>query len=129
MRSDPKQATTNRASAERRGHYGEFVAAWWFRLAGYRVLKRRWRRPTGEIDLIVCRRQSLVFAEVKYRFGHKDAAIPTQQQRRRIRATAALFLAAFPEFSSCQCRFDLVIINHGKFFGIGRITHIKNAWQ
>jgi hypothetical protein len=28
-----------------------------------------------------------------------------------------------------QCRFDLLIINHGRIFGVGRIVHLKNAWQ
>jgi Holliday junction resolvase-like predicted endonuclease len=62
-----------------------------------------WRCAAGEIDLIV--------------------------KRRRIRSAAALFLAKYPEISDAQCRFDLLIINHGRIFGVGRIVHLKNAWQ
>jgi Holliday junction resolvase-like predicted endonuclease len=37
--------------------------------------------------------------------------------------------ASSPEMSDAQCRFDLLIINHGRIFGVGRVVHMKNAWQ
>jgi Holliday junction resolvase-like predicted endonuclease len=55
--------------------------------------------------------------------------MPSSTQRRRIRSAAALFLTKYPEMSDAQCRFDLLIINHGRIFGVGRIVHLKNAWQ
>lgn len=120
---------THRTLADRRGKYAETAVCWWFRLSGYRIVARRWRAMTGEIDLIVRRRRLLVFVEVKYRFDASQNAIPSPAQRRRITATAALFLAKYQQFSDHSCRFDLVTVNHGNFFGIGRITHLKNAWQ
>ena len=116
-----------RVRAERRGHFAEFIASWWFRLSGYRIMARRWRAATGEIDLVVKRRYLLVFVEVKYRFNSEQIATPSPRQCQRIRSTASLFLARYPNFSDYQCRFDLFIVNYGKFFGVGHITHIKNA--
>jgi putative endonuclease len=98
-------------------------------LCGYRILARRWRYTAGDIDLIVKRRQKLVFVEVKYRFRADQIIMPSSTQCRRIRSAAALFLAKYPEMSDAQCRFDLLIINHGRIFGVGRIVHLKNAWQ
>ena len=36
-----------RVRAERRGHFAEFIAGWWFRLSGYRIMAQRWRAATG----------------------------------------------------------------------------------
>jgi Holliday junction resolvase-like predicted endonuclease len=38
-------------------------------------------------------------------------------------------LAKYPEMFDAQCRFDLLIIDHSRIFGVGRIVHLKNAWQ
>ena len=83
----------------------------------------------GEIDLIVKRRRQLVFVEVKYRFHADQIVMPSPTQCRRIRSAAALFLASYPKMSDGECRFDLLIINHGRIFGVGRVVHLKNAWQ
>ena len=103
MQDGDYKSTQDRRQAERRGHFAERTAGWWLQLCGYRILARRWRCAAGEIDLIV--------------------------KRRRIRSAAALFLAKYPEMSDAQCRFDLLIINHGRIFGVGRIVRLKNAWQ
>ena len=128
MGSRSKTIKEKRVHAERRGHFAEFIAGCWFWLSGYRIIARRWRAATGEIDLIVKRQRLLVFVEVKYRFDSEQIATPSPRQCQRIRSTASLFLARYPNFSDYQCRFDLFIVNHGKFFGVGRIAHIKNAW-
>jgi Holliday junction resolvase-like predicted endonuclease len=51
--------------------------------------------------------------------------MPSSTKSRRIRSAAALFLAKYPEMFDAQCRFDLLIINHGRIFGVGRIAHLK----
>ena len=129
MGSGSEKIKAMRVRAERRGHFAEYIASWWFRLSGYRVMARRWRAATGEIDLVVKRRYLLVFVEVKYRFDSEQIATPSPRQCQRIRSTASLFLARYPNFSDYQCRFDLFIVNHGKILPVGRIAHIKNAWQ
>jgi putative endonuclease len=128
MGSGSEKIKATRVRAERRGYFAEFIASWWFRLSGYRIMARRWRAATGEIDLVVKRRYLLVFVEVKYRFDSEQIATPSPRQCQRFRSTASLFLARYPNFSDYQCRFDLFIVNHGKFFGVGPIAQIKNAW-
>lgn len=129
MQDGDYKSTQDRRQAERRGHFAERTAGWWLQLCGYRILARRWRCAAGEIDLIVKRHRQLVFVEVKYRFHADQIVMPSSTQCRRIRSAAALFLAKYPEMSDAQCRFDLLIINHGRIFGVGRIVHLKNAWQ
>ena len=122
------KSTQDRRQAERRGHFAEHTAGWWLHLCGYRILARRWRCAADKIDLIVKRRRQLVLFEVKYRF-HADQIVMSLSTRcRRIRSAAALFLAKCPEMSDTQCRFDLLIINHGRIIEGGRIVHLKNAW-
>ncbi|MEQ9815290.1 MAG: YraN family protein, partial [Azospirillaceae bacterium] len=77
-----------RRLAERRGRRAEGVAALWLRLKGYRVLDRRVRTPVGEIDLVLRRGGTLVFAEVKRRVALADgmAAVGPAQRRRIGRA-------------------------------------------
>jgi Holliday junction resolvase-like predicted endonuclease len=70
----------------------------------------------------------LVFVEVKYRFHADQIVVPSSTQCRRIRSATALFLATYLEMSDAQCRFDLLIINHGRIIEGGRIVHLKNAW-
>ena len=74
------------------GRRGEQVAADWLEGLGYRVVDRNWRCPTGELDLVLRRGSTLVFAEVKTRssldFGHPFEAI-TFQKSARLRRLAA----------------------------------------
>jgi Holliday junction resolvase-like predicted endonuclease len=43
--------------------------------------------------------------------------------------SSSAILAKYPEMSDARCRFDLLIINHGRICGVGRVVHLKNAWQ
>ena len=129
MQDGDYKSTQERRQAKRRGHFVERTAGWRLQLRGYPILARRWRCAAGEIDLIVKRRRQLVFVEVKYQFHADQVVMPSSTQCRRIRSAAALFLAKHPEMSDAQCRFDLLIINHGRIFGVGRIVYLKNAWQ
>jgi hypothetical protein len=56
-----------RRSAWLRGRRAEWLAAWWLRLKGYRILARDLRTPVGEIDLIARRGRVLALVEVKAR--------------------------------------------------------------
>ncbi|MGE5162462.1 MAG: YraN family protein [Sphingobacteriales bacterium] len=76
---------------------------------GFRILARRWRSPLGEIEIVARRRQLLVFAEVKAR-GTRDEAAESvnERQRRRIAAAAEVWLAANPDESIRDIRFDAI---------------------
>ncbi|MFI5060669.1 MAG: YraN family protein [Actinomycetales bacterium] len=74
------------------GRRGESVAANWLEQHGYVVIERNWRCGAGEIDLVLSRGETTVFAEVKTRtsvaYGHPFEAI-TVQKTRRLRRLAA----------------------------------------
>ena len=104
-----------RQAAFRLGISAESRAAAWLIAHGYRILARRWKSPVGEIDIIAARRHLLIFVEVKARAALDDAAESvTQQQRRRIAAAAEAWLAAYPQPTIRDMRFDAILVAPGK---------------
>lgn len=115
----------SRLEAERAGRWAEWLAAWRLRLAGYRVLTRNFRSPAGEIDLVVRRRRTVVFVEVKTRGTLADAAEAIRSgQQRRIRNAATAFLARHPHLNDCDLRFDAVLVAPGHL-----PRHLPDAWR
>jgi putative endonuclease len=111
----PKAADRKRQTAFRLGVSAEGRAALLLAAKGYRELARRWRSPVGEVDLIVRRRRTIVFVEVKARPKIDDAAWSVlPRQRRRIVAAAEAWLAAHPEHAGYDIRFDAVLVAPGR---------------
>lgn len=86
----------NRSDNKIIGAQGEDLAAAFLRQQGYRILDRNFRRPTGEIDIIAEKGQTVYFVEVKAK--HSSAYTPPQssvdaRKRRQIARTAALWFA------------------------------------
>lgn len=113
----------------RRGRRAEWLAAWWLRLKGYRILARNHPggRGTGlgEIDIVARRGGVVVFVEVKTRPDQDSAAhaIGSRQQR-RIALAAARFVAHRPDLARCDLRFDAVLMAPGRW-----PRHILAAWR
>ncbi len=78
------------------GRWGENRAATEYRRLGYEVIDRNWRHRLGEIDLILRRRDLIVFCEVKTRrsdrYGVPALAVDASK-RLRLRRLAAAWLA------------------------------------
>lgn len=78
------------------GRAGEDAAVEHYLDSGYEILARNWRSRLGELDLIVCRGDLLVFCEVKSRkgigFGTPAEAV-TAAKRDRIRRLAENWMA------------------------------------
>jgi putative endonuclease len=91
---------------------GEELAARWYVEQGYEVLDRNWRTRTGELDLVVARGGTVVFAEVKTRttdaYGIGAEAV-TRQKQVRIRRLAGEWLAT-RDGHARDLRFDVVSI-------------------
>ena len=83
---------------------------------GLHLLARNWRCRQGEIDLVLHQANLLVFAEVRLRnrddFGGAAASV-TPAKQRKIVASAGAFLQHHPEFSGCDCRFDVLALRAG----------------
>jgi putative endonuclease len=98
------------------GQEGEDRAAAWYRARGYVVVARNWRCRTGELDLVVAKRRTLVLVEVKTRrtdrFGIPAEAI-TPVKQRRLRALARAYLEA-NDVRPSALRFDVVSILGGQ---------------
>jgi len=95
-----------------RGRQGEDLAAAWYLEHGYRVVARNWRCATGEIDLIVRRRRTLVISEVKARrteaYGPAASAVGPAKQL-RLRRLAAEYLRTTGTHG-VDVRFDVVAV-------------------
>ncbi len=111
------------------GKLAEFLAVWYLRCKGYRLLARNYvtgrGTSAGEVDIIMRKKQTLVFVEVKKRRDMSRAAYAILlRQRRRISRAAEAFVKHYPEFSGCNIRFDAVLITLKPL----RLQHIPNAW-
>ena len=92
------------------GHTGEAIAAKYYRQRGWLLLNHNYRTRMGEIDLILYKENTLVFAEVKTRTGlmldRPAAAVDARKQRRLILA-AQQYLQHSP-YEDAAIRFDVV---------------------
>jgi putative endonuclease len=100
-----------RRKAYRRGHISEYLAALYLLVKGYRILAIRYRTKLGEIDLIVRKRDLIVFVEVKARAREIDAvdAVGYDTQR-RIRAAGDLWLSKRRDAGKLSQRYDIVAV-------------------
>ena len=118
-RQDKKQRTYERGlSAER-------LAGWYLRLKGYRILKRRWRTPVGEIDLLATRGKTLVIIEVKHRATIEQAldCVSSRQSQRLLRALHHA-VSAMPRYANYSWRCDLVAMAPRRW-----PHHVISAWE
>ncbi len=114
-----------RLRAERRGRTAELLCLWHLRVRGYRVVARRFRVPSGEIDLIVRRGTVLAAVEVKARadFAAAGEAV-LGRQRRRIARAFEHFLQARPDLAHLDQRFDVMLVMPRRL-----PRHVADAWR
>jgi putative endonuclease len=107
------------------GQLAEYCAIFFLVMKGYHILKKRYKNPLGEVDLIAVRGRQLVFVEVKAR--KDEAALAhtlTPHQQARITRGASHFLAHHPRYQHHNMRFDLIMVGKGL-----KIRHIQGAWE
>jgi putative endonuclease len=109
------------------GKWGEDAARQFLELCGYRCLDLRFRRPGGEIDLIMSHRSMVVFVEVKTR-GPRCPVPPeawvTPFQLRRLRRLALVWLHEHRGTTWRGVRFDVVAVRYGGNEGGSEIRHL-----
>lgn len=113
-----------RAEREARGRHGEWLAAWYLRCKGWRILAQRVKTPRGEIDLVARRGGTVAFIEVKWRARADDLALSLDQHRLR-RVAGAVDAVAHRYAQGAQTlRIDAILLAPGRW-----PRHIANAWQ
>ena len=101
------------------GLYSEFLARWFLRFHGYRILKNRYitgkNTNRAEIDIIAKKKNTIVFIEVKSRktiSAAWDAITPTQSAR--LRRAAETFLINKRWMGNA--RFDVIVVCGHKIY-------------
>lgn len=104
------------------GQEGEKLALQYLNKQGLVLIESNFRRPFGEIDLIMQDRATLVFVEVRSRkknqFGGAAASITFAKQR-RLTLAAQSYLTRYKQ--PPLCRFDVIAIDGGE------VTWLKNV--
>ena len=123
-------APSGGSSAARAGRRAERRAERHLRRRGLVTLARNFRKPFGEIDLIMREGAVLVFVEVRLRgpgaWTDGAASVDPAKQRRLARAAEA-YLAKHPRYASDVSRFDVVSMS-GTNFG-ANIVWITDAFS
>lgn len=112
-----------------RGKWSEFVARSYLRLHGYHILARNYVKGrgvyAGELDIVACKKHTVVFVEVKQRRKMERAFYAiSPKQRQRITYGAQNFIKFNPQYMGYDVRFDAVFICLPL-----SVIHIRNAWQ
>lgn len=106
------------------GSYYEEIASTYLIEKGYEIICHNFRSKFGEIDIIACDGEYIVFIEVKYRktkqFGYPREAVTYQKQRRIIRTAQYFLLTQIGKEQSC--RFDVIEILDNQ------LTHLVAAF-
>ena len=109
------------------GRQGEDIAAAFLIKQGYEIIERNWRCSIGEVDIIACRDDVLVFVEVRtrrgQRFGTAEESITVAKQTRLIALAETFWQEHVCSLRSW--RIDVVAIQLGQH--PPRINHIENA--
>ncbi|HEY1259047.1 MAG TPA: YraN family protein [Stellaceae bacterium] len=125
MRQGRSRSRERRRRAERRGRSAEWLCCWLLRLRGWRIVRRGWRCPAGEIDIVARRGHVLAVIEVKSRGQIEDAAAAlTPRQRRRIARAAQALLQARPDLDTLDLRFDVMLVARYRL-----PRHWPGAWR
>jgi len=130
MRAAPFDPAAKRRGADRFGRLAETLCAWRLRLAGYRIIARRYRSPVGEIDLVAIRGGTVAFIEVKARSGRAEAMEALDgRQRRRIMRAASLYLSQHQALGGAAARFDVMVVVPWPHLRCLWPLHLVDAWR
>jgi putative endonuclease len=113
------------------GRAGEKEAALFLSRNGYKILRKNYRIPAGEIDIIASDGGIICFVEVKARHSKKCGFPQEAVSRLKQRQISRVAVCYLKENSLLQrkARFDVVsvLVEHGK--EIHDIRVIKNAFE
>jgi putative endonuclease len=114
-----------------RGRLGEDLAAAHFERLGYDVLARNHRTRYGELDLVVCDGETLVFVEVKTRrdgTGNPWDNLHELKRSQVRRMAIAWLMESNDRPFAADIRFDAVGILVDAAGGLVRLEHLEAAF-
>lgn len=111
------------------GSWGESIAMDYLVEKGYHLLACNYHCRQGEIDVIVCKADFIIFVEVKtissLVYGSPLYKIDRSKQA-KIRHTARRYLAENPTWYEHSIRFDVITIVLGG--QTWKLNHLENAF-
>ena len=121
----------NKERNYQKGKNGEKIAKEYLIEDGYEILEMNYKNKIGEIDLIACLKDELIFTEVKLKIGDKFGFPEEMINKRKlcqIRRVAESFLYFKPNISEKYKRYriDAICIVLNDFNKVERISHYQN---
>lgn len=105
------------------GRQGESLTCKYLKKHGYKILKRNYKTPFGEADILAQKDGYIVFIEVKSRetdsYGPPSEAV-TREKQRRYRQIAKFYCATVRE--EVPVRFDVASVYQGE------LEYFENAF-
>lgn len=112
------------------GRQGEDAAVQYLETNNYQVLCRNYSCRLGEIDIVACEHDVIVFVEVRSR-SSGDYGLPQESVNRRkkmkLRQLAWHYLKAVGK-TGAGCRFDVIAILFDGNGQLKKLEHIENAF-
>lgn len=106
------------------GACGETIATEYLVKNGYKILDKNFSNSIGEIDIVACKNNLIVFVEVKARTS-KKFGLPCESvnyiKQQKIKKVALSYLKMKKKLQT-QCRFDVIEVLNNE------INHIENAF-
>jgi len=116
-------------TSRKTGAAGEQLAAAYLKNKGYTIAERNYRCIFGEVDIIACEGNTIVFIEVKSRrsaeYGDPESSVGLTKQRKL--SNIALAYLNEHNLENQPARFDVIAILMKR--NENEIRHIQNAFE
>ena len=110
------------------GIKGEQLAENFLLNKGYSILYRNWCTGKMEVDIVLLKNDTVVFAEVKTRhntfFGFPEDAV-TPKKQDLLKTAAAVFLDEHPQYVKIQFDIISILMRNGE---LKEIEHFEDAF-
>ena len=103
--------------SHRKGRYWEAAAGVYLESLGWEILARNYTVQEGELDLVACRNEELIFVEVKMRASDEHSVFQSMTNRKK----KALLKAAKAYLSDFDLEFELC------YFIL--LYHVDGEWK
>lgn len=106
----------NKASTRKKGKKAEEIAEKYFLSQGFEIVEKNFKTKVGEIDLIVKKKELLVFVEVKSTSLPQEfipeEKIDLAKQKKILNSAKIFWVKNYKKFSKIkEIRFDVVVVN------------------